>query len=99
MNDIKTWEERHKPGVNFTWTPTPITDAMCEEIAELRAALAARATPVQPVPQYRPKRPAGSPWHDVPKGEYPCVPADLYEVRTLYRAAPPQQVDTGELPG
>lgn len=48
-------------------------------------------TAAEPVPQYRPKRPDGSPWHDVPKGEYPCLPADLYEVRTLYRAAPPQQ--------
>lgn len=49
MNTIKTWEERHKPGVNFTWMPTPITDAMQAEIAELRAALAARATPAHPV--------------------------------------------------
>lgn len=49
MDKIKTWEERHKPGVNFTWTPTPITNAMQAEITELRKALAARATPAQPV--------------------------------------------------
>jgi hypothetical protein len=39
MNNIKTWEERYKHGVQSTWSPTPITEAMLAEIAELRARI------------------------------------------------------------
>lgn len=50
------------------------------------------AEPVS-VPQYRPKRPADSPWTDCIKGQPYCLPDGLYEVRTLFAAPPSHKQD------
>jgi hypothetical protein len=51
MNDIKTWEGRARDAGDFPcYDGDQLIPHMRAEIAELRAALAARATPAQPVP-------------------------------------------------
>lgn len=68
--------------------------------ADHRAALAATQQAAEPVYQVRNK---GCDWEDVSKEGYEAAQqgegSTLYEFRTLYRAAPPQQVGESGLPG
>jgi hypothetical protein len=64
-----------------------------------RAALAASQQAVEPVEQWRLK--GAISWYDVGADDKAATLGthNGYEKRTLYRAAPPQQVDTNGLPG